>query len=46
VNNGQVNNADVGAQSVVNVQSGRSARGVASAVGNSATYYVSRSSGQ
>jgi hypothetical protein len=46
VNNGQVNNADVGAQSVVNVQSGRSARGVASAVGNSATYYVSRPSGQ
>ena len=46
INNGQVNNTDVGAQSVVNVQSGRSVRGVASAVGNSATYYVSRPSGQ
>lgn len=46
VNNDQINNADVGAQSVVNVTSGRSARGVANAVGNSATYYVSRPSGQ
>ncbi|WP_312162882.1 holdfast anchor protein HfaD [Phenylobacterium sp.] len=46
VNNDQANHADVGAQSVVNVTSGRSARGVANAVGNSATYYVSRPSGQ
>lgn len=46
VNNDQINNADVGAQSVVNVTSGRSARGAANAVGNSATYYVSRPSGQ
>lgn len=46
VANGQVNEADVGAQSVVNVASGRSARGVSTAVGNSATYYVSRPSGQ
>lgn len=46
VNNDQINNADVGAQSVVNVASGRSARGAANAVGNSATYYVSRPSGQ
>ncbi|WP_162244308.1 MULTISPECIES: holdfast anchor protein HfaD [unclassified Phenylobacterium] len=46
VNNDQTNSADVGAQSVVNVTSGRSARGVANAVGNSATYYVSRPSGQ
>jgi hypothetical protein len=45
IDNGQVNSADVGAQSIVNVQSGRSARGAASAVGNSATYYVSRPSG-
>jgi len=47
VSNSQVNRSDVGAQSIVNVTgSGRSASGVSTAVGNSATYYVSRPSGQ
>ena len=39
--------SDVGAQSIVNVSGGgRSASGVSTAVGNTATYYVSRPSGQ
>lgn len=47
VGNSQVNRSDVGAQSIVNVTgSGRSASGVSTAVGNTATYYVSRPSGQ
>ncbi len=46
VTNSQVNRSDVGAQSIVNVSgSGRSASGVSTAVGNTATYYVSRPSG-
>lgn len=46
-NNSQISNADVGAQSLVTVTgSGRSAHGVSNAMGNSATYYVSRPSGQ
>lgn len=46
VNNEQTNLVDVGAQSIVNVTAGRSARGAANAIGNSATYYLSRPSGQ
>ncbi len=47
VTNSQVNRSDVGAQSIVNVSGGgRSATGVSTAVGNTATYYVSRPSGQ
>lgn len=46
VSNDQTNNVDVGARSVVSVTgSGRSARGSSTAMGNSATYYVSRPSG-
>ena len=45
VSNDQTNLVDVGAQSVVNVSGGRSARAVANAVGNSATYYLSPSVG-
>lgn len=44
--NSQANNADVGAQSYISVAGGRSATGTANAVGNSATYLVSRPSGQ
>lgn len=47
VTNSQVNHSDVGAQSIVNVSGGgRSASGLSTAVGNTATYYVSRPSGQ
>lgn len=47
ITNSQVNRSDVGAQSIVNVSGGgRSASGVSTAVGNTATYYVSRPSGQ
>lgn len=43
VGNNQTNNVDVGAQSIVNVTAtGRSANGVSNAIGNSATYYISR----
>jgi hypothetical protein len=47
VSNSQVSNADIGARSIVNVAgSGRSVSGVSQAIGNTATYYVSRPSGQ
>ncbi|MDP3748447.1 MAG: holdfast anchor protein HfaD [Phenylobacterium sp.] len=47
ITNSQVNRSDVGAQSIVNVSGGgRSASSVSTAVGNTATYYVSRPSGQ
>jgi hypothetical protein len=42
VNNQQNNGANVNAESHVSVNSGRSVRGVATAVGNTASYYVSR----
>jgi hypothetical protein len=42
--NRQANNADIGATSQVSVTSGRSVYGVANAVGNTASYYVSRPS--
>lgn len=43
VSNNQVNYSDVGAQSIVNVTAaGRSASGTSQAIGNTATYYVSR----
>jgi hypothetical protein len=46
VGNSQTNNVDVGAQSIVNVTAaGRSANGVSHAIGNSATYYISRPGG-
>jgi len=44
VSNRQRNSADVGATATTSVGSARSATGVASAVGNSASYYVSRPS--
>jgi hypothetical protein len=40
--NRQVSNADVGATSTLSIASGRSANGVATAIGNTASYYVSR----
>lgn len=46
VSNSQTNNVDVGAESTVNVAAGQTARATANAVGNSATYFVSRPSGQ
>jgi hypothetical protein len=42
VNNQQNNGANVNAESHVSVNSGRTVRGVATAVGNTASYYVSR----
>ena len=45
-NNNQTNTADVGAQGVTNITgTARSATGVSNAVGNRATYYVSRPNG-
>jgi len=44
VSNRQRNSADVGATATTSVGSARSVNGVASAVGNSASYYVSRPS--
>ncbi len=41
VSNRQVNNAQVGSTSTASVTSGRSINGVATAVGNTASYYVS-----
>lgn len=43
VSNSQTNYSDVGAQSIVNVTAtGRSASGTSKAIGNTATYYISR----
>jgi hypothetical protein len=42
VSNRQTSNADLSAVSTLSVASGRSANGVANAIGNTATYYVTR----